>query len=53
VFDARPDIVLRMTQPNLSARDYHRTQGVNLVRTIVDVVEALHALRSSEIDDCI
>jgi magnesium chelatase family protein len=48
-----------MTQLNLSARAYHRTQSVKLARTIADLVgseeiqsvhlaEALHASQSAE-----
>ncbi len=35
--DADGDIVLCMTQLNLSARAYHRTQSVKLARTIADL----------------
>jgi magnesium chelatase family protein len=35
--DASGDIVLCMTQLNLSARAYHRTQSVKLARTIADL----------------
>jgi magnesium chelatase family protein len=51
-----------MTQLNLSARAYHRTQSVKLARTIADLAgseeiqsphlaEALHASQSSEDHD--
>ena len=36
-FDAGGDIVLCMTQMNLSARAYHRTRSVKLARTIADL----------------
>ncbi len=36
-FDAGSDIGLCMTQLNLSARAYHRTQSVKLARTIADL----------------
>jgi predicted ATPase with chaperone activity len=36
-FDACRDIVLCMTQLNLLARAYHRTQSVKLARTIADL----------------
>jgi magnesium chelatase family protein len=60
-FDAGGDIVLCMTQLNLSARAYHRTRSVKLARTIAELAgceeigsaqlaEALH-LRSFEITD--
>ena len=50
-----------MTQLNLSARAYHRTQSVKLARTIADLAgseeiqsvhlaEALHASQLSEVD---
>ena len=58
--DASRDIVLCMTQLNLSARAYHRI--LKLARTIADLAEceeiasvhlaeALHASQSSEIND--
>jgi predicted ATPase with chaperone activity len=40
-FDASGDIVLCMSQLNLSARAYHRTRSVKLARTIADLAEAL------------
>jgi len=54
--DAGGDMVLCMSQLNLSARAYHRTQSVKLARTIADLAgceeiqsvhlaEALHAAR--------
>ena len=59
--DASGDIVLCMTQLNLSARTYHRTRSVKLARTIADLAgceeiqfvhlaEALHASQPAEVD---
>jgi magnesium chelatase family protein len=56
------DIVLCMSQLNLSARAYHRTRSVKLARTIADLAgsediqsahlaEPLHASQPSEVDD--
>jgi hypothetical protein len=58
--DASRDIVLCMTQLNLSARAYHRTRSVKLARTIADLggseeigsvhlAEALH-LRQAKVN---
>ncbi|HMR99091.1 MAG TPA: hypothetical protein PKE62_07530 [Anaerolineales bacterium] len=58
--DACGDIVLCMSQMNLSARAYHRI--LKLARTIADLArseeiqsahlaEALHAAQSPEVDD--
>ena len=48
--DARGDIVLCMTQLNLSARAYHRTLRVKLARTIADLAqcEAIQAVHLAE-----
>jgi predicted ATPase with chaperone activity len=42
------DIPLCMTQLHLSAKVYHRL--LKLARTIANLVEALHALQSSEVN---
>ena len=58
--DAGGDITLCMTSRNFSARAYHRTQSVELARTLahlagreeiqpVHLAEALHASQSSEV----
>ena len=49
-FDAGGDIVLCMTQLNLSARAYHRTQSVKLARTIADLPGCEEIPYEKEID---